>query len=265
MTTEPLTTPVTTAPESAATTAAAPMPRARLALVLLAVELGMLLAALDQTIVGTAMPQILADLNGFEHYTWVSTAYLLAATVMVPIYGKLSDIYGRRIFFLGGMTLFLIGSALSGASQNMTELIAFRALQGLGGGAIMPIVQAIIGDIFPPAERGKWQGLTIGIWGLATIVGPPFGGWITDSWTWRWVFYVNLPLGAAALLVAAFALPRLRQPRAHRIDYAGAAMLVVTASALLIAFSLAGSSYAWLSPQILGLLAVTLVGGGVFC
>jgi EmrB/QacA subfamily drug resistance transporter len=261
MITEPLVHP-------AATTA--PIPdskpsRARVALLLVAVELGMLLAALDQTIVGTAMPHILADLNGFEHYTWVSTAYLLAATVMVPIYGKLSDIYGRRIFFLGGMTLFLIGSALSGASQNMTQLIAFRALQGLGGGAIMPIVQAIIGDIFPPAERGKWQGMTIGIWGLATIVGPPLGGWITDTWSWRWVFYINLPLGAAAILVAALALPRLIERRVHRIDYAGAASLVVAASALVLAFSWAGTTYAWDSLQILGLFALALVAGVVFC
>jgi EmrB/QacA subfamily drug resistance transporter len=261
MTTEPLTSPVATR---------APIPdrkpsRARVALLLLAVELGMLLAALDQTIVGTAMPHILADLNGFEHYTWVSTAYLLAATVMVPIYGKLSDIYGRRIFFLGGMTLFLIGSALSGASQNMTELIAFRALQGLGGGAIMPIVQAIIGDIFPPAERGKWQGMTIGIWGLATIVGPPLGGWITDTWSWRWVFYINLPIGAAAILVAALALPRHSERRAHRIDYAGAATLVVTASALVLAFSWARTTYAWASPQIVGLFAVALVVSVIFC
>ncbi len=264
MTTEPLAPPSAVAtPERAAPDAN--VSRTRLVLVVLAAELGMLLAALDQTIVGTAMPHILADLNGFEHYTWVSTAYLLAATVMVPIYGKLSDIYGRRIFFLGGMSLFLIGSALSGASQNMTELIAFRSLQGLGGGAIMPIVQAIIGDIFPPAERGKWQGLTISIWGLATIVGPPFGGWLTDTWSWRWVFYINLPIGAAAIIVAALALPRLSQRRAHRIDYAGAAMLVVTASALLLAFSLAGTTYAWTSPQILGLLAVTLVAGAVFC
>jgi EmrB/QacA subfamily drug resistance transporter len=265
MTTEPLTPPVATAPAIDAIAADAPMARGRLALVLLAVELGMLLAALDQTIVGTAMPRILADLNGFERYTWVSTAYLLAATVMVPIYGKLSDIYGRRIFFLGGMTLFLVGSTLSGASQNMTQLIAFRALQGLGGGAIMPIVQAIIGDIFPPAERGKWQGMTIGVWGLATIFGPPLGGWITDTWSWRWIFYINLPLGAAAMLVAALALPRHSQRRAHRIDYAGAAMLIVTASALALAFSLAGTTYAWDSPQIFGLFALALVGGVVFC
>jgi EmrB/QacA subfamily drug resistance transporter len=241
------------------------MPRARLALVLLAVEMGMLLAALDQTIVGTAMPRILADLNGFDHYTWVSIAYLLAATVMVPIYGKLSDIYGRRIFFLGGMALFLTGSALSGASQSMEQLIAFRALQGLGGGAIMPIVQAIIGDIFPPAERGKWQGMTIGIWGLATIFGPPLGGWITDTWSWRWVFYINLPLGIAAMLVAALALPRLTERRAHRIDYAGAATLIVAASALVLAFSLAGTTFTWGSPQILGLFAAALAAGVVFC
>jgi EmrB/QacA subfamily drug resistance transporter len=178
---------------------------------------------------------------------------------MIPIYGKLSDIYGRRIFFLGGMLLFLAGSALSGTSHDLTHLIAYRALQGLGGGAIMPIVQAIIGDIFPPAERGKWQGLTIGIWGLATIVGPTAGGWITDTWGWRWVFYVNIPIGIAAVLVSAFALPRQSQRRARRIDYPGALVLIAATSSLLLAFSWAGSEYAWTSPQILGLLAFALV------
>src|SRR6266542_921984 len=180
--------------------------RGRLVAILVGVMLGMLLAALDQTIVGTAMPRVIAELKGLEHYTWVVTAYLLASTVMVPIYGKLSDIYGRRPFFLGGMVVFLLGSALSGTSQTMTQLIAYRAVQGFGAGAMMPIVQAIIGDVFPPAERGKWQGLLMAVFGLASIVGPVTGGWITDHWGWRWVFYVNMPVGALALL-AGLTLP----------------------------------------------------------
>src|SRR5919197_3745067 len=195
----------------------ATMSRPQLILVVASAMLGMLLAALDQTIVGTAMPRIIAQLNGLEHYAWVATAYLLASTVMVPIYGKLSDIYGRKPFFLLGMLLFLLGSALSGVSPTMTQLIFFRAIQGLGAGAMMPIVQALIGDIFPPAERGKWQGLLMAVFGLSSIVGPTMGGWITDNWGWRWVFYVNMPVGAVALVTAGIALPRLSRQQRHQI------------------------------------------------
>ena len=229
--------------------------RGRLVLVLAGIMLSMLLAALDQTIVGTAMPHVIAELNGLDHYAWVFTAYMLASTVMVPIYGKLSDIYGRRPFFLIGMALFLAGSALSGTSQDMTQLIAFRGLQGLGAGAMMPIIQAIIGDIFPPAERGKWQGLMMAVFGLATIVGPTAGGWITDNWGWRWVFYVNMPVGFLALTVAGFALPGQIRRTDHSIDYLGAATLVAGAVPLLLAFSWAGTQYEWASAQIIGLMA----------
>jgi EmrB/QacA subfamily drug resistance transporter len=235
------------------------MSRPQLILVVASVMLGMLLAALDQTIVGTAMPRIIAQLNGLEHYAWVATAYLLASTVMVPIYGKLSDIYGRKPFFLLGMLLFLLGSALSGASETMTQLIFFRAIQGLGAGAMMPIVQAIIGDIFPPAERGKWQGLLMAVFGLSSIVGPTAGGWITDNWGWRWVFYVNMPVGAAAVAVAALALPSVGRRRQHQIDYRGALTLAAGAVPLLLAFSWAGTQYAWGSAQIIGLLIVAAV------
>src|SRR5690606_8850883 len=182
---------------------------------------------------------------------------MLASTVMVPIYGKLSDIYGRRPFFIGGMLLFLAGSALSGLSQTMTQLILFRALQGLGAGAMMPIAIAIIGDIFPPAERGKWQGLMMSVFGVSTIVGPTLGGWLTDNWSWRWVFYVNMPVGVPALL-AALALPGHSRHHERRIDYLGAATLVAGAVPLLLAFSWAGTEYAWSSPQIVGLLAFAL-------
>src|SRR5690242_11059970 len=184
------------------------MGRRQLVLLIIGIELGQLLTALDQTIVGTAAPRILSDLNGFSAYTWIATAYLLTATVTMPIYGKLSDMYGRRIFFLGGMVVFLIGSALAGASQTMEQLIAFRALQGLGGGAIMPIVSSIIGDVFPPAERGKWQGVTISVWGIASIFGPPLGGLITDNWGWRWIFYINMPIGIVAFAITAATLQR---------------------------------------------------------
>src|SRR5436190_13057108 len=223
--------------------------------ILIGVLLGMLLAALDQTIVGTAMPRVIAELNGLQHYAWVFTGYMLASTVTVPIYGKLSDIYGRRIFFMGGMTLFLLGSALSGMSQSMTQLIVFRGVQGLGAGAMMPIAQAIIGDIFLPAERARWQGVMMAVFGLSSIIGPALGGFITDTWGWRWVFYVNMPMGAIALVAAGLVLPAHSRHRRHAIDYAGVAALVLAAVPLLLALSWAGSEYAWSSPPVVGLLA----------
>ncbi len=214
----------------------------------------MLLASLDQTIVSTAMPRVIADLQGFDRYTWVSTAYLLTSTVMVPIYGKLSDLFGRKPIFLFGVVVFLIGSALSGASQSMNQLIAFRAFQGLGAGALMPIAIAVVGDLFTPRERGKWQGVTGGVWGLSAIVGPTLGGWITQNSTWRWVFYVNLPIGIVALLVLIFLMPTLRgKAKQVSIDYIGAALLVLGTVPLLLGFTWAGNQYDWLSPQIIGI------------
>jgi EmrB/QacA subfamily drug resistance transporter len=239
--------------------AQAPVSRQRLIPIMASVMLGMLLASVDQTIVGTAMPRIIAQLNGLEHYAWVATAYLLASTVSVPIYGKLSDIYGRKAFFIVGMVIFLLGSALSGMSQTMTQLIFFRAIQGLGAGAMMPIAMSIIGDILPPAERGKWQGLLVAIFGLSSIIGPTAGGWITDTWGWRWTFYVNMPVGAVALLVAVLVLPVAGQRRQHTIDYLGAATLVAGSVALLLGFSWAGTQYAWGSVQIIGLLVLAMV------
>ncbi len=227
--------------------------------------LGMLLAALDQTIVSTAMPTIFRELGGnLSNYSWVFTAYLLTSTVTVPIYGKLSDLWGRKWFFMGGIVMFLLGSALSGASQNITQLIIFRAVQGIGAGAIMPIAFAIIGDIFPPAERGKWQGLFSGVFGLASIVGPALGGFITDHFSWRWIFYINLPLGAAALVVLFFTLPVFRNPSASRIiDYLGTVLLLVGVTPLLLGFSLAGDGpgqYAWDSWQIITCFAIAGAG-----
>ncbi len=220
----------------------------------------MLLASLDQTIVSTAMPRVIADLQGFDRYTWVSTAYLLTSTVMVPIYGKLSDLFGRKPIFLFGVVIFLIGSALSGTAQTMNQLIAFRAFQGIGAGALMPIAIAIVGDLFTPRERGKWQGLTGGVWGLSAIIGPTLGGWITENSTWRWVFYVNLPIGIVAMLVLIFLMPTLRgKAKQISIDYIGAALLVLGTVPLLLGFTWAGTQYDWLSPQIIGLFAWALV------
>ena len=220
----------------------------------------MLLASLDQTIVSTAMPHVIADLQGFDRYTWVTTAYLLTSTVMVPIYGKLSDLLGRKSVFLFGVIIFLIGSAASGASQSMNQLIAFRAFQGIGAAALLPIAIAIIGDLFTPRERGKWQGVTGAVFGLSSIVGPAAGGWITENASWRWVFYVNLPVGIIALLVLIFLMPSLHRRAEHvSIDYLGAALLVIGTVPLLLGFTWAGSQYAWLSPQIIGIFAFALV------
>jgi EmrB/QacA subfamily drug resistance transporter len=232
--------------------------------VVASVMLGILLAALDQTIVGTAMPQVVADLGGLSHYAWVFTAYMLASTVTVPIYGKLSDIYGRRWFFIGGMVLFLAGSALSGMSTSMDQLIIFRSIQGLGAGAMMPIAFAIIGDVFPPLERGKWQGLTSGMFGIASIVGPTLGGWLTDNLGWRWVFYVNMPVGAIAIATAFFGLPKIKSMHAHKVDYYGAMTLILATVPMLLAFSWAGDKYAWGSPEIIGMLLFSVVMIGVF-
>jgi EmrB/QacA subfamily drug resistance transporter len=238
--------------------------RRRIAFVLASVMLGMLLSALDQTVVGTAMPRVIADLNGLSHYAWVGTGYLLASAASMPIWGKLSDAFGRRRFFIVGMVIFVVGSALCGQSHSMTELIIFRALQGLGAGAMMPITQAIIGDIFPPAQRARWAGVLMSIFGFATIVGPLLGGYITDNIGWRWTFYVNLPVGIIAVVFAAMALPGHVRLRRHAIDYLGAGLLVVAAVPLLLAFSWAGSTYAWGSPMIIGSLVFSVVMWVVF-
>ncbi|HEV2472815.1 MAG TPA: MDR family MFS transporter, partial [Chthonomonadales bacterium] len=238
--------------------------RQRLISILIGVLLGMLLAALDQTIVGTALPRIVSNLGGLDHYAWVVTAYLLASTVSVPIYGKLSDIYGRRFFFITGMVIFLAGSALAGTSQDMTQLIIYRGIQGLGAGAMMPIALAIIGDLFPPSERGKWQGLFVAVFGLASIIGPTLGGWITDNWGWRWVFYVNMPVGAIAILTAGFVLPKAVRRIQHTIDYLGAITLVAGAVPLLLAFSWAGTQYAWGSWQVILMFVIAAVMLAVF-
>jgi len=226
--------------------------RRRIGFVLASVMLGMLLSALDQTVVGTAMPKIVQDLNGFDHYVWVTTGYLLATAASMPIWGKLSDAYGRKRFYALGMGIFVVGSALCGQAHGMSALIAFRALQGLGAGAMMPISQAIVGDIFPPAQRAKFMGVLMSVFGLAMIVGPLLGGWITDNFSWRWVFYVNLPVGIVAIVFCLVALPGHVTLRKHRLDYEGSALLVAAAVPMLLGFTWAGTTYPWLSWQVVG-------------
>jgi EmrB/QacA subfamily drug resistance transporter len=223
--------------------------------------LGMFLASLDQTIVSTALPTIVGDLGGASHLSWIVTAYLLALTVSTPLWGKLGDLYGRKSFFQAAIVIFLIGSALSGLSQSLSMLIAFRAIQGLGAGGLMVGAQAIIGDVVAPRDRGKYQGLFGATFGLATVVGPLLGGFLTQSVSWRWVFYINLPLGAIALVATALVLPG-HLGRVHQvIDYLGTVLLAAGVSALVLLTSLGGTTYAWASAPIiiLGVAGVTLL------
>jgi EmrB/QacA subfamily drug resistance transporter len=245
-------------------------------LTMLSVLLVMILASLDQTIVGTALPRIVADLQGTQGYTAVTTAYLLTSTVMIPIYGKLSDLYGRKPIMIFALTVFLLGSALCGTSQNMTMLILFRGFQGLGAGGLMSMAIAIIGDLFSPRERAKWQGLIGAVFGATFILGPTVGGWLTDNgWLlgtfitatsrWRWIFYVNLPLGIVAMFVLIFLMPTLRPAvKNAKIDFVGAVLLILGVVPLLLGFNWAGSQYAWNSPQTIGLFAGAVVFLGAF-
>jgi EmrB/QacA subfamily drug resistance transporter len=221
--------------------------------------LTLLLSALDQTIVGTAMPRIIAQLNGFERYAWVTTVYLLTSTITVPIVGKLSDMYGRKYFLLAGAILFVAASALCGASgdlplplDGMNQLILFRGLQGIGGGMIAGIVFAVIGDIFPPAERGKVQGIFAGVFGLSSVVGPALGGWITDNFSWRWVFYVNLPVGLLAIAALFIAFPYFAPEGGKRaIDWWGVATLIASLVPILLALEWV-TTYGWGSSRVIG-------------
>jgi EmrB/QacA subfamily drug resistance transporter len=229
---------------------------------------GMLLAALDQTIVGTALPTIVGKLGGIEHYSWVVTAYLLASTASTPLYGKVSDLYGRRPVFLFAIVTFLVGSLLAGMSQNMVSLIAFRGIQGLGAGGLMTLAFTIISDAVSPRERGRYQGLFGAVFGLSSVAGPLAGGYFAEH-DWRWIFYINLPIGIAALFLSNHVLRLLpHERRDHKIDWLGAVFLVTGASAILLALSWGGqkgsSGYAWSSPTIIGLLVAGAVLSVVF-
>jgi EmrB/QacA subfamily drug resistance transporter len=221
--------------------------------------LGMLLAALDQTIVSTAMPTIVGDLGGLNHYTWVAISYILASTISLPLYGKLGDLYGRKKLFQFAIVLFLIGSALCGLSQNFLELNIFRALQGLGSGGLMVGSMAIIGDIVPPRERGRYQGYIGGVFAVSSIAGPLIGGFIVDHLSWRWVFYVNLPVGAVALVVVGAVLHLPRRRIQHQIDVLGFVLLALGTGALTVALMLGGTDFAWGSGMIVGLFVAGAV------
>ncbi|MDJ0462894.1 MDR family MFS transporter [Streptomyces sp. H27-C3] len=218
-----------------------------------ALLLGMLLAALDQTIVSTALPTIVSELGGMEHLSWVVTAYLLAATAATPLWGKLGDQYGRKKLFQAAIVIFLIGSALCGMAQNMPQLIGFRALQGLGGGGLMVLSMAIVGDLVPPRERGKYQGLFGAVFGATSVLGPLLGGLFTEHLSWRWVFYVNLPIGVVALLVIAAVLHIPVRGTRHTIDYLGTFLIASVATCLILVASLGGTTWAWGSAQIIAL------------
>ncbi|MFC8616854.1 MDR family MFS transporter [Micromonospora purpureochromogenes] len=249
--------------------------RPNIRVVLFGLMIAMMLAMLDNMIVSTALPRIVGEFGGLDHFTWVVTAYVLGTTVSTPIWGKLGDLYGRKAVFLTSVVIFLVGSALCGMAgsdmlggpgDGMVELIAFRAVQGLGAGGLMVGVMAIIGDLVPPRERGRYQGMIAGIMAIAMVAGPLVGGFITDNLSWRWAFYVNLPLGGVALLVLATTMHLPKYRTEHKIDWLGAALLSVGITAIVLLTTWGGNEYDWASPQILGLAvlaAVALVAFGL--
>lgn len=222
--------------------------------------IAMFFSALDGTIVGTAMPKIVGDLGGLSMMTWLTTAYLLTSTTIVPIAGKLADLLGRRIVYVSGLIIFMAASALCGMANNMTELIIFRGLQGIGGGIMMPMAMIVIGDLFTGKQRAKFQGVFGAIYGLASVIGPQIGGWIVDSLNWKWVFYINLPVGIIAVIFIARGLQGRQQTGPINFDIAGIFTMIVGVVSLLLALSFGGKDYAWGSWQILGLFALALIG-----
>ena len=223
-----------------------------------------LLASLDQTIVSTALPTIVGDFGGLQHLSWVVTAYLLASTVSGPLYGKFGDLYGRKVVLQTAIVIFLVGSALCGLSQNMAELIAFRALQGLGAGGLIVTAIAVIGDVIPPRDRGRYQGIFGGVFGASTIIGPLLGGFFVDNLSWRWIFYINLPIGAVAFIVIGAVFRVRPAPKQHTVDYLGAALLAGGLSAIVLFTSLGGTTWAWGSSQIVALIVIGVVAIAAF-
>ncbi len=227
--------------------------------VLGAVLLTMFFASLDQTVISTAMPVIIGDLKGLSLYAWVFTAYMMASAVTVPIYGKLSDVYGRKPFYVFGLGIFIIGSAISGMAHSMDQLIAARAFQGLGAGAMLTMPRITVGDIFNPQERGRWMGILSMMFGAASILGPTLGGWITDHWGWRWVFYINLPVAIVALGVVAYTLPSVKAEKRVKLDWQGSVLLVAGLIPMLLAFTWGGTRYPWGSLTIVGLFVSSVL------
>jgi len=224
----------------------------------------MFLAALEATVVGTAMPTVIASLGGLNRYSWVFSAYLLTSTVTVPVWGRLSDLYGRRSLYLAGIVIFLVGSALSGASQTITQLIVFRGIQGLGAGALVPLSMTINGDIYTLRERARIQGLFSGVWGLASIIGPLVGGFLTDTLSWRWVFYINIPFGLAAAAVVGFTLIEPKKATRPVIDYAGAAWLTIAITLLLVVLVESGDATVWSNPLMVPVVVGVIAFAGLF-
>ncbi|MBM3959751.1 MAG: MFS transporter [SAR202 cluster bacterium] len=233
------------------------MTRRQVRLTLAGVMLAMFLASLDQTIVATALPRIVAGLGGFDRFTWVTTAYILASTTVVPLAGSASDVYGRKWLFVGALAVFLFGSVLSGIAPSMDALIAFRAIQGIGGGMIMALSFVTIGDIFPPSERGKYQGLIAAMFGVSSILGPTLGGVLTDSLSWHWIFFVNLPLGIPVVLAFIRFFPNATVEKKRRIDWAGAFLLVAAVLPAMLALTWGASSTDWTEPRVVGGFALS--------
>lgn len=229
-----------------------------------ALMLVLLLAALDQTIVATALPRIAQELHGLNEFSWVATAYLLTSGVSTPLYGKISDLLGRKKIFQFAILLFLTGSILCGLSQNMTQLVMFRAIQGLGAGGLMTLVMTIVGDVVPPRERGRYMGYLFAVFGVSSVIGPLLGGFLTDSLSWRWVFFVNVPLGALAFYEVTRRLHLPAKKLMHKIDYLGASLLSSSIVSLLLATVWGGTTYAWSSPQIIGLFSASAILTGLF-
>jgi len=232
--------------------------------IMFAIIVSMFFAAINQTIVGTALPRIIATLGGIDYYTWVITIFMLTSTIATVLVGKLSDIYGRKPFILSGIVFFMIGAFLSGLSKDIFQLIAFRGVQGIGAGIIMATAFTAIGDLFSPRERGRWSGIMGAVFGLSSVVGPTLGGYVVDHLAWHWVFWLFLPLGIIAFVMIWLLFPSVERKEAVSIDYLGSLFLTLTIVPMLIAFSWAGTNYAWGSPQIIGLFAFTAVSLALF-
>ncbi|MTH52058.1 DHA2 family efflux MFS transporter permease subunit [Bacillus mangrovi] len=232
--------------------------------IMVAIMAAMLFAALNQTIVGTALPKIVAELGGFEYYSWVFTIFMLTSSITAVLVGKLSDIYGRKPFILIGIGVFMAGSLMAGFSQSMIQLIIFRGIQGFGGGMIMSTAFTAVGDLFSPRERGRWQGILSSVFGLASVFGPTFGGWIVDNANWQWVFWVFLPFGIVAFLCIISLFPSTPKKQSESVDYLGSILLTAVIVPLLLAFTWAGTTYDWGSVQIIGLFALTVISLGLF-
>ena len=241
------------------------LPGKQVALAMLGVMLAMFMAALGQTVVATAMPVIIADLGGFDRYTWAATAYLVAATIAIPIVGRLTDLYGRKVFLVLGIVVFIGGSIPAGMSQTMNQLIAFRAIQGIGGGAIMAYGFLVTADLFPPEVRGRYQGLISLVYGVASVIGPTLGGILTDVLSWNWIFFINIPIGIPILLLIIRTFPPIRPEIPNRnLDYLGMVTLVLSVVPIMLSLSIVGVYYAWDTPQVIGLLAFGLVMTAIF-